>query len=56
MQIEAIRQYHVHRARAELDLAYRAKGHAAMEAHLKLSALHMARIREQEAAVERQLQ
>jgi hypothetical protein len=56
MQIEAIRQYHVHRARTELDLAYRAKGHAAMEAHMKLSALHMARLQEHDVAAERQLQ
>jgi hypothetical protein len=37
--------YHVHRARAEMDCAYRAAGHAAVAAHMKLSALHMDRAR-----------
>lgn len=33
--------YHVNRARAEMDCAYRARTHAAAAAHMKLSALHM---------------
>jgi hypothetical protein len=37
--------YHVVRARAELDCAYRAEGKAAAMAHMKLSALHMERAR-----------
>jgi len=50
MQTESSRDYHMHRARAELDLAYRAEGWAATQAHLKLSALHMARLRESATA------
>lgn len=46
MTIESSRDYHMRRARVELDLAYQAEGWAAAEAHLKLSALHMARLRE----------
>lgn len=46
MTIESSRDYHMRRARFELDLAYRAEGWAAMQAHLKLSALHMALLRE----------
>ncbi len=46
MQTESSRDYHMRRARLELDLAYRAEARAAMEAHLKLSALHMARLRD----------
>ncbi len=46
MQSEPIRGYHMRRATAELDLAYRATQHKAAEAHLRLSALHMARVRE----------
>ncbi len=34
-------EYHIERARAELDLAYRAEHRAAAEAHMHLSALHM---------------
>ena len=34
-------QYHIERARAELDLAYRAEQRAAADAHMRLSALHM---------------
>ncbi len=44
MRNEADRDYHVRRAWAELDLAYRAERQAAIEAHLRLSALHMARL------------
>lgn len=38
------REYHVERARAELDRAYSAKGSAAAEAHMRLSTLHMKRV------------
>lgn len=48
MPAEANKDFHLRRARAELDLAYRAPGHAAAAAHFKLSALHMARLRELE--------
>ena len=40
------RLYHVERARRELDLAYQAEHRAAMEAHMRLSALHMARLKQ----------
>ncbi|HEY0149602.1 MAG TPA: hypothetical protein VGB70_11455 [Allosphingosinicella sp.] len=43
---EQDRLYHVERARAEMDLAYSAEIHAVAEAHMKLSALHMARLKE----------
>ena len=39
------REDHVRRARAELDWAYRAERREAIEAHLRLSALHMERVR-----------
>jgi hypothetical protein len=45
MRIESDRDYHTRRARIELDLAYRAEDRAVMESHLKLSALHMAKLR-----------
>jgi branched-subunit amino acid aminotransferase/4-amino-4-deoxychorismate lyase len=45
MLCEADRHYHMQRATMELDLAYRAERFAAMEAHLRLSALHMARLK-----------
>jgi hypothetical protein len=38
-------QYHIERARAELDLAYRADQRVAADAHMRLSALHMQRAR-----------
>jgi hypothetical protein len=38
------REYHVERARAELDRAYSAKGAAAADAHARLSSLHMKRV------------
>lgn len=38
--------YHLERARAELDLAYRSPHALAAEAHMKLSALHMRRIKQ----------
>ena len=40
---ECEHDFHVRRAQAELDLAYRAGGHPAMAAHFRLSALHMRR-------------
>lgn len=43
MQGEADREYHVERARAELDAAYRAAGSEAAQAHLRLCSMHMAR-------------
>ena len=39
-------QYHTDRARAELDLAYAAPHQAAAQAHMKLSALHMAKLKQ----------
>ena len=47
---ETEREYHVRRARAELDLAYRSDCPAAMEAHLRLSSLHMRKVRDGEPA------
>ena len=44
-------QYHIDRARAELDLAYRASPRAAAEAHMRLSALHMERARSSPSVV-----
>ena len=44
MSHEASYDYHLRRARAELDLAYRSECHAAMESHLRLSSLHMQRL------------
>ena len=37
------REYHVERARAEMDRAYNASGPAA-EAHMRLSSLHMKQV------------
>jgi hypothetical protein len=42
---EQDRLYHVERARREMDLAYEADKQVVMEAHMKLSALHMARVK-----------
>lgn len=42
---EQDRLYHMERARRELDLAYDATSHAAVDAHMRLSALHMARLK-----------
>lgn len=42
MTHESDRDYHLRRARAELDLAYRARREAAAAAHLRLSSFHMA--------------
>jgi hypothetical protein len=40
------RHYHMQRARQELELAYDAERQTVIEAHMKLSALHMARLRQ----------
>lgn len=45
MHWESDREHHVRRARAELDLGYRAMTPAAARAHLELSSLHMACVR-----------
>ena len=45
MRAEADREYHIERARAELDAAYRAAGSDAAKAHLGLCSMHMARAR-----------
>ncbi|HYW14650.1 MAG TPA: hypothetical protein VE891_00660 [Allosphingosinicella sp.] len=37
------REYHVERARAELDAAYRAVGRDSAQAHLRLCSMHMAK-------------
>jgi hypothetical protein len=50
MEQQSFRDYHRARATRELDLAYRADSRAAMEAHLRLSALHMRRLAERTPA------
>lgn len=45
MILESDHDFHLRRARAELDLAHRSECLAAMEAHLRLSSLHMQRLR-----------
>jgi hypothetical protein len=45
-------EHHRERVRAELDLAYRADSTAAANAHLRLSALHLRRLAEIDAAAE----
>ncbi len=40
------RDYHMRRAREELDEAYRAEGFTRANAHFRLSSLHMERVRE----------
>ena len=45
MTHESDRDYHLRRARAELDLAYRARRESAAAAHLRLSSFHMAALR-----------
>jgi hypothetical protein len=40
------RDYHIDRARTELDRAYRTDNTAAADAHFRLAALHMRRISE----------
>jgi hypothetical protein len=43
------RDYHLGRARAELDLAYRAERKDVAAAHMRLSSLHMQRIAQEDA-------
>lgn len=45
MRANADREYHIERARAELDAAYRAAGSDAAQAHLRLCSMHMVRAR-----------
>ncbi|MGZ8284896.1 MAG: hypothetical protein ACXW27_16115 [Allosphingosinicella sp.] len=45
MIVETDHDFHMRRARAELDLAYRSECRAATESHLRLSSLHMQRLR-----------
>ena len=52
MSIETVHDYHVRRARAELDAAYRASSATVAEAHLRLSVLHMRKLRECDAAAQ----
>ncbi|HEX5182667.1 MAG TPA: hypothetical protein VFW19_05875 [Allosphingosinicella sp.] len=40
------RNYHIDRARAELDYGYRTDNFAAARAHLELAALHMKHLRD----------
>jgi hypothetical protein len=46
MLTENDKDFHLYRAREELDLAYRSECDTAASAHMKLSVLHMRRIRE----------
>lgn len=46
MLSEREKSYHLGRAQAEMDLGYRAEHRAAAAAHLRLSALHMSRIKD----------
>ena len=39
------KHYHLERARMEMDLAYQAEHRSVAEAHMRLSALHMGRIK-----------
>ena len=50
MRLESDQDYHVRRARAELDLAYRSECRTAMEAHLRLSTLHMQKLNGSQSA------
>ena len=45
MAIGQDHEYHRGRAQAELDWAYRAENRQAAEAHMRLSAMHMERLR-----------
>ena len=47
---EQDKDYHIARARAELDLAYQAQHESVANAHMKLSALHMEQIRHPDEA------
>ena len=46
MLSQSDREYHKLRAQAELDCAYRAENYKVAEAHMRLSALHMQRLRD----------
>lgn len=43
-------EYHLERARVELDLGFRSEDCRAAEAHIRLSALHMQRMKELDQA------
>jgi hypothetical protein len=45
MLFEKDTEYHRERARAEMDCAYRATRNVVANAHMRLSALHMERLR-----------
>ena len=49
MLIETETDFHMRRARAELDSAYRAPSAAVAAAHLQLSVLHMQKLRSPDA-------
>jgi hypothetical protein len=51
MPRELLVHYHSNRATQELDLGLAAQSSAAARAHLKLAALHLARLRDLGAAV-----
>jgi hypothetical protein len=51
MIFETDHDYHIRRALAELDRAYQSECRAAMESHLRLSSLHMQRLRAPASAV-----
>ena len=46
MLSEQQKTYHLDRARVEMDMAYRATARSAAAAHMKLSSLHIGRIKE----------
>ena len=46
------RDYHIDRARAELDRAYRTDNFAAASAHFRLASLHMKRVQDTVPAAE----
>jgi hypothetical protein len=47
--MQSDREYHLQRARAELDVAYRAERENVAQVHMRLSALHMERLRQIES-------
>jgi len=47
------RDYHIDRARAELDRAYRTDNFAAASAHFRLASLHMKRVQDALPTAER---
>ncbi|HEX8669025.1 MAG TPA: hypothetical protein VF727_11720 [Allosphingosinicella sp.] len=46
MASDGDRSYHMQRVRAELDSAYRSDREDAAQAHMRLAALHMERLRQ----------